>query len=97
MSHWMFNCKEVSMMVSESMDRKFPLHRWILMTAHLFMCRYCNRFKKQLLVLRKAAGLEDIHEEDLGRSPSLSKETRERIKQAMRDLSPDPDLDSLNT
>lgn len=76
---------------------KFPLHRRILITAHLFMCRYCNRFKKQLLILRKAAGLENIHEEDFNRSPSLSKETRERIKQAMRDLSPDPDLDSLNT
>ena len=67
------------------------------MTAHLFMCRYCNRFKKQLLILRKAAGLEDIHEEDFGRSPSLSKETYERIKQAMRDLTPDPDLDSFIT
>jgi len=97
MSHWMFNCKEVSMMVSESMDRKIPLHRRILMTAHLFMCRYCNRYKKQLLILRNAAGLEDIREEDLGRSPSLSKETREQIKRAMRDLSPDPVPDSLNT
>jgi hypothetical protein len=61
------------------------------------MCKYCNRFKKQLLILRKAAGLEDIHEENLGRSPSLSKETHERIIQAMRDLSPDPEPDSLNT
>ena len=75
------------MMVSESMDRKFPLHRRILMTAHLFMCKYCNRFKKQLLILRNAAGLENFHEEDLGRSPSLSKEIRDRIKQAIRDLS----------
>ena len=97
MSHWMFNCKEVSMMVSESMDREFPLHRRILMTAHLFMCRYCNRFKKQLLILRIAAGREDIHEENLGRYSSLSKETHERIKQAMRDLSPVPGPDSLKT
>jgi len=67
------------------------------MTAHLLMCKYCNRFKKQLLILRNAAGCEDIHEEDLGRSPSLSKETYERIKQAMRDLTPDPDLDSFIT
>jgi hypothetical protein len=93
----MFNCKEVSMMVSESMDRKFPLHHRILMITHLFMCRYCNRFKKQLLILRNAAGLEDIHEEDLGRSYSLSKKTRERIKQALQDLAPGPDPDSLNT
>ena len=87
MSRWMLSCKEVSMMVSESMDREFPLHRRLLMTAHLFMCKYCNRFKKQLLILRNAAGLENFHEEDLGRSPSLSKEIRDRIKQAMRDLS----------
>ena len=97
MSHWIFNCKEVSMMVSESMDRKFPLHRRILITAHLFMCRYCNRFKKQLLILRNAVRREEIHEEDLGRYPCLSKETHERIKQAMRDLSPDPDPDLPKT
>ena len=97
MSHWMFNCKEVSKLVSESMDRKFPLHRRILMTAHLIMCRYCNRFKKQLLILRNAVGCEDIHEEDLGLSPFLSKETHERIKQAMRDLTSDLDPDSPNT
>ena len=84
-------------MVSESMDRKFPLHHRILMTIHLFMCRYCNRFKKQLLILRNAVGCEDIHEADLGRSPSLSKETHERIKQAMRDLTSDFDPDSPNT
>jgi len=84
-------------MVSESMDRKFPLHHRILMTVHLFMCRYCNRFKKQLLILRNAVECEDIHEENLGRSPSLSKETHERIKQAMRDLTSDLDPDSPNT
>ena len=97
MSHWMFNCKEISVMVSESMDRKLPLHRRMLLIAHLLMCRYCNRFKKQLLILRNAAGLEEISAEEMGHSHSLSKEARERIKQAMRDLSPNPDLDSVNT
>ncbi len=93
MSHWMFDCKKVSMMVSESMDRKLPIHHRLLIATHLLMCKYCNRFKKQLQILRHAVGLEDIHEEVLDRFPSLSKETREQIKQAMRDFSPD----SLNT
>jgi len=97
MSHWMFNCKKISAMVSESMDRKFPLHHRIMITVHLLMCRYCHRFKKQLVILRNAVSLEDIHEADVGSSPALSKETRARIKQAMRDLLPDPDPDSLNT
>jgi hypothetical protein len=39
----------------------------------------------------------EIHEEDLGRYPSLSKATHERIKRAMRDLSPDPDPDLPKT
>ena len=91
MSHWMFNCKKISEMVSESMDRKFPLHRRIMITVHLLMCRYCNRFKKQLVLLRIAVGLEETPEVDLDPPPSLSNETRERIKQAMRDLLPDPD------
>jgi len=85
------------MLVSECMDRKLPLHRQILVHAHLFMCRYCNRFKKQLLLLRNAAGLEDIHGEEFGHSHTLSEDARERIKQAMRDLSPNPGPDSLNT
>ena len=85
------------MMVSESMDQKFPLHRRILVTMHLMMCKYCHRFKKQLLILRDAVGLEDIEDKELGHSDSLSKEARDRIKQAMRDLSPNPDPDSLHT
>ena len=97
MSHWMFDCEKVSMMVSESMDRKFPIHLRLLITTHLLMCKYCSRFKKQLQILRHAVGLEDIHEEVLDRFPTLSKETREQIKQGMRDFSPDPKLDSLNT
>ena len=80
------------MMVSESMDRKIPFHRRILIATHLLMCKYCYRFKKQLLILRLALSLEDIPEDVLDRPFSLSKETRERIKQAMRDYSPDPDL-----
>ncbi len=81
------------MMVSESMDRNLPIHQRLLIAIHLLMCKYCNRFKKQLLILRLAVGLDDIHEDVVDRFPSLPKETREQIKQAMRDFSPD----SLNT
>ena len=81
------------MMVSESMDRNLPIHQRLLIAIHLLMCKYCNRFKKQLQILRHAVGLDDIHQDVVNRFPSLSKETREQIKQAMRDFYPD----SLNT
>ena len=81
------------MMVSESMDRNLPIHQRLLIAIHLLMCKYCNRFKKQLQILRHAVGLDDIHQDVVNRFPSLSKETRVQIKQAMRDFYPD----SLNT
>jgi hypothetical protein len=89
----MFDCQKVSMMVSESMDRNLPLHQRLFIAIHLLMCKHCHRFKKQLQILRHAAGFDDIHEDVVDRFPSLSTETREQIKQAMRDFSPD----SLNT
>ncbi len=81
-------------MVSESMDRKIPFHRRILIATHLLMCKYCYRFKKQLMLLRRAVSLEDIPEDVPGRPVSLSKEARQRIKQAMRDYAPDLNPDS---
>jgi len=91
MSHWMFNCREVSKKVSETMDRNFPVHHRILITVHLLMCKYCSRFKNQLLILRNAARLEDLTEDDLNQAHSLSKETRQRIKQSIRDCCSKPD------
>ena len=84
-------------MVSESVDRKLPLHRRMIINLHLFMCRYCNRLKKQMLLLRTALRCEETPDAGDGPAPSLSNETRQRIKQAMRDIFPDPDPDSLNT
>ena len=81
----MFNCKEVSKKVSESMDRTLPFYYRLLLKVHLLMCKYCNRFKNQLMILRDAARLEDLPEDDLDPSQCLSKEACDRIKQAMRD------------
>lgn len=86
MSHWMFNCRDVSKKVSDSMDVNLPFHYRLQVKIHLLMCKYCNRLKNQLLILRKTARLEDLPEDEIYRAQSLSKETRERIKRAMRDL-----------
>ena len=87
MSHWMFNCKDVSKKVSESMDRTLPLHERMMITIHLWMCKYCNRFKNQLLVLRKAVRQVELPEMDTHLALSLPQETCGRIKRALKDLS----------
>ena len=82
----MFNCKEVSKKVSESLDRILPLHERMMITIHLWMCKYCNRFKNKLLILRNAVRQQELPAEDSDVASSLSEETRERIKQAMNRL-----------
>ncbi|MBT8373172.1 MAG: zf-HC2 domain-containing protein [Desulfobacterales bacterium] len=84
----MLNCKEVSEKVSESMDRTLPFHYRLQLKMHLLMCKYCNRFKNQLLMIRGAARLEDPTEDVDDPSQCLSEEACQRIKQAMENHTP---------
>jgi len=88
MIHWMFNCKEVSKKVSQSMDASLPVHHRLMITIHLLMCKYCSRFKKQLLIIKKAVRIEKPAEDDPCQTASLSKATRERIKKAVKEEPP---------
>ncbi len=69
------------------MDRTLPLHERMMITTHLWICKYCNRFKNQLLVLRNAVRQEELPEEDADRTSSLPPEASVRIKQAIKNLS----------
>ena len=48
MKHWLFNCREISQLVSLSMDENTPLYRLLGIRFHMMMCRYCSRYEKQL-------------------------------------------------
>ena len=82
MHHWMGNCKKVTRMVSESLDRKLPLHQRMGIRVHLFMCKFCSRYRKQLLLLREAMRLKERYVEDKGSPITLPPEARERIKRS---------------
>jgi len=97
MSHLMFNCKEATQLVSESLDRKLPFHQRIGIRMqlpfhqrigirmHLLMCKFCSRYEKQLMFLRKASRIQKIHEEDTESYISLPPEARKRIKNCLHD------------
>jgi hypothetical protein len=76
----MFNCKEVSRLVSDSMDRSLPFYKRVLIRMHLFMCKYCKRFKNQLELLRAASRHDNLLGKELEPSHSLSQNARERLK-----------------
>jgi hypothetical protein len=82
MTHWMFRCREVSRKVSQSMDTPLPLHQRIAIRIHLMMCRYCARFRRQILALRKIS-------RHIGDPPSgemLSPAAKTQIKQTLRSM-----------
>jgi hypothetical protein len=87
MKHWMFCCKDISKKISESMDRNLPFHHRMFIRVHLMMCKYCARFKHQLLMLRKLSRLETSSGEEPTPYIVLSMEARERIKKSLKTFS----------
>ena len=82
----MLSCKEVSRLVSESMDRGLPFWQRCSMRLHLLMCSFCSRFRRQILFLRGAAHSFGKATEEGERLANvrLSPEARARIKRALQ-------------
>ena len=85
MNHWMFRCKDVSQKVSLSMDTSLPLGHRLAVRVHLMMCRYCARFRHQMLKLRTLSREIDTEEHASDDDPTvkLSEDARTRIKNAL--------------
>ena len=81
----MMSCKEVSRLLSASMERKLSLWERIGLSFHLSMCKLCKGFSKDLQQLREAARRHaENSESDVDDSDAaLSTESRERIKRAL--------------
>ncbi len=79
------SCKEVSRLVSESLETKLPLRKRIGLWMHLSMCRLCKGFARQLLVIRTAAKEHGESKNDSSLADAtLSDDARERIRRAMQ-------------
>ncbi len=74
--HWVFNCKDVSSLISRSLDQKLPLSTSLGIKFHLMMCKLCRRYEKQLLIIHAALKEEII--------VPLPKPTKEKIKAALK-------------
>jgi hypothetical protein len=83
----MYSCKQVSQIVSESLDRKLPVWTWLQLRMHLAMCGICSRFRKNMIridheVKRHAREDETDIDQD---STRLSEATRNRIQRQLAD------------
>lgn len=75
MKMWMFNCREVSQLVSEAMDRELSLTKKMGVRFHLMMCRYCARFGDQLTRIR-----DMIHAQQEDNIPSLTMDDKVKAR-----------------
>ena len=85
MDYWLFNCKEISRLVSESMDRTLPIFQRIGIRIHLLMCRYCARYEKQLRFLRRAIRVYSSAVDNEHHPSTLSEESCNRMKCKLHD------------
>jgi len=76
------SCKEISFVVSESLDRDLLLRERLSVKIHLMMCKACQRMAMQMKLLRAASrhsGTVEGDDTSPGQEVPLSKEARIRI------------------
>ncbi len=78
-------CSAVIQMFSESLDHALPLRKRMLLRLHFLMCKYCERYRQQLLFIREAVRQhpEKLEGQDAPPTPTLSPEARKRIKRTL--------------
>ncbi len=80
MNHWMFKCKDVSHLISRSMDQKLPLRIRLGIKFHLMMCDLCLRYKNQLELIHKAISKMETEREDKNTYKHLPDKVKKTIK-----------------
>lgn len=78
----MLSCKDVSQIISQSLDRPLTMRERFALKLHLLICKYCKRFSQQLQTIRVALKLTTsaIDNDDTIKMPS---ETKKRLMQTI--------------
>jgi len=80
------SCLEAVQLISAGMDRSLPVWKRIGLRAHVLICTWCERYRRQLLFIRNAVRRypDRLEGQDQPAAPALSPEARERLRQAIR-------------
>ena len=78
----MLNCKEMTQLAYDSLDRKLNLKERIAMRLHLIICVLCRRFVYQLRFLHQLAQTV-IEKQVVWAKPRLSQSAREKIRKRL--------------
>ena len=81
----MLSCKDVTRLISESMDQSLPLGKRVGVRLHLLICNFCSRYERQLLLIRETVRRLAAMEDAYGSLAveRLSEEAKERIRSSL--------------
>lgn len=83
----MLSCKETSLLVSQSLDRRLSWRERVALCLHLLVCDACRTFANQMAFLR-AAARRFGHGTNATELLRLSPDARERIARRLHDNPP---------
>ena len=84
--HWLLRrlptCEDLLPVISQRLDRKISVHQWITLNVHLFVCKWCLDYARQLSFMRDAVRIEAdrIDSPEMKDKDSLSSDAKERMK-----------------
>ncbi len=78
----MSRCKDITKLISDSMERKLSFWQRIDLRMHLILCTFCRRFQVNVLALRKLVTSQENY--GVLEKPKLSMEAKIRIRNAIQ-------------
>ncbi|MCB9850340.1 MAG: zf-HC2 domain-containing protein [Phycisphaerales bacterium] len=87
-------CRDIAALASRAQDERLTWSERFALRTHLFYCKACRRYRRQLALIRKvlagAAGASDDAEPVAAPiTVTLTPEARTRIEDAVRQATPD--------
>lgn len=78
----MINCKQASQLISRGLDTTLSKRERFALKIHLLMCKYCSRFRQQLIAINVTISKLGKQIED-DSNIQLPEETKARIVKAL--------------
>lgn len=81
----MLNCKDMTKLISDSLERKISVRQRMELWLHIMMCGMCRRFRSNIIELRKRVSVSKglLDQADIA-SAALPPATKARLEEAVK-------------
>ncbi len=77
-------CKDITALISRSMENDLSLREKLVMKTHLYTCIACRRYLAQVRFMGEVLEKQEAKIEQGNYAPRLSSEASERLKNALK-------------